>query len=214
MNLSEKCEYNAEFYKTCMQYKTTFYDIFVSSEAPDVLMRNLKFGRRLFQLFPELSDMNEIFQDKRRNHSLFDHSLSVLHYTNEQSQYVATLIAAFMHDYGKIFTQREKFRNHDNVGIVKTEQFLHKYKVPKSIREDVAIILRHHTQASQYQRDPNWNDDTVRKFIRKTHPLTMEIIAVAKADKQASHNYLPYLEPYDELKERCLSEHRNGINIS
>jgi hypothetical protein len=213
LNLSEKCEFNAEFYNECVKYKTTFFDIFVLNESPDILIKNLKFGRVLFKLFPELKEMNNIYQDKKRNHSLFDHSISVLHYTHKQTNYAASLITAFMHDFGKIFTEDNNFKKHDHIGLIKTEEFLHKYNVPKNIREDVKKMLKHHTQVSQYQREPNWTDEAIKKFMRKTHPLTMETISIAKADKQASHDYEPYLIPYEDLRNRCLEFYTVGINI-
>ena len=61
ISLTENCERNAEFYRRCRDYHTNLEMIF-KSENPHHLIRNLKFGRRLFQLFPELKPMNEIFQ--------------------------------------------------------------------------------------------------------------------------------------------------------
>jgi len=187
-------------------------DIFIS-DSPHTLIKNLKFGRVFFKKFPELVMMNTIYQDKRRNHSLFDHSLSVLKHAHKYSQYKSTLLAAFFHDFGKLFTYEDNFKKHDLIGVRNIGAFLEKYGVDKDITKEVKVIMTSHFRASQYQREPNWTEEAVFRFIKATHPLTLETIIVAKADKQSSHDYEPYLAQYEELRNRCLSMFERKINL-
>jgi len=215
MDIYSNCEYNAGFYKACISFSGWLYDIF-QSKAPHIIIKNLRNGKVLNDRFPEIYAMVNIYQDKKSNHSLFDHSLKALQYTHEElgsRAFPPVLMAAFFHDYGKVFTTGNKFKDHDRIGPIKTELLLSSYKIPAETIKDAKKIMQTHFYASQYQREPNWSNDAVIRFIRKSHPFTLEAIAVAKADKMASHNYGPYLVPYDELRKRCLDIFKIGVEV-
>jgi len=220
INLREQIkQQDVRFYRACLEVEEDFKsgafcfaDIF-EGDNPHLFIRNLKFGRVLFKMFPELEGMSSVYQDKKRNQLLFDHSVKVLEFTYEQTPFPATNIAAFLHDIGKMATYDDKFKNHDPIGLKMTKEFLAKYGIGKETAKDVRVILTHHMRASQYQREPNWTDVAVKRFIKNTHPLTLETIKVARADKRASHDYAPYLEPYDELQQRCLGIFESRIDF-
>lgn len=211
MKLNIECEYNAEFYKACSEFAWPFYRIFKVSN-PHILIKNLKNGHSLFKKFPELAPMNNIYQDKKNNHSLFSHSVKVLEYTYEQTKDPTTLIAAFLHDYGKIFTYDEKFKFHDKIGLEKVEEFLIKYKVGSSQIHFIKLIMKNHTRVSQYQRNPNWKKQAFISFMNETHPYTFEIIKVARADKKSSHNFDIYLSPFKTFEDKCVEILENRIS--
>lgn len=212
MSLAGVRNFNAEFYRECAEFSCAFEELFLSQD-PVNLIRNLKFSKRLFELFPELAPMNRIYQDKKANHCLFDHSLVVLAHTYKKTQYKNTLMAAFLHDYGKIFTSETKFKAHDEIGVKKIVPFLEKYGVKSEDIAEIKKMMRTHTRASQYQREQNWTDEAIKRFIRDTHPLTMEIIAIAEADKKASHDYELYLKPYEDLRKKCLEQFKYYIEL-
>lgn len=199
-----------DFFTTCIKYKGTLKDIFLSS-SPYNLLRNLRTGRVLYRILPYTYDMSKVFQDKRRNASLLDHSLAVLKYTEEQTDYKQTLLAAFLHDYGKLFTQDNNFKNHDVAGIKEVKNILTAFT--KDEIKEVLMIMKNHWRVSQYQRTPNWGRDAFVAFIKDTHPLTCEIIKVAKSDKMASHNYSKYLEPYDDFLCKIEQIYKEGIDL-
>lgn len=212
MTLTTKRQFDTDFYRECNGFEATFEDIF-RSENPHMLLRNLKFGRKLFKLFPEFEPMVGVYQKKKRNQSLFDHSVKVLEYTYDQTHYFSSLVAAFLHDFGKIATADKEFKDHDRIGIKQVLPMLSGYGLDKETISEIKLIMMHHPSASQYQREPNWTDSAIRRFIRKTHPLTMEVISVAKADKRASHDYGPYLAPYDELRQKCIAQFESGLQV-
>jgi len=212
VKLNEYCEQDYKFYITCKKFDENLEYIFLK-DNPHILIRNLKFGKKLFKLFPELEPMNQIFQDKKRNHSLFDHSVSVLKYCYKETNYFSTLLAAFLHDYGKIHTFKDNFKRHDSIGVKLIGDFLKKYDISNEHIVEIKMMMTYHTNASQYQREPNWTDEAVKRFIKRTHPLTLEVIKIGKADKRSSHDYGPYLEPYKELEDRCIAMFKGGLEV-
>ncbi len=73
-------------------------------------------------------------------------------------------MAALLHDIGKPATFADgHFIGHDSVGADLAGAFLERLRSPRSVRERIVHLIRHH----MFSYEPNWSAAAVRRFIAK-----------------------------------------------
>src|SRR4029079_4212339 len=97
------------------------------------------------------------------------------------------------------------FVRHDAVGADLATAFLDKLREPRSVRDRVADIVRHH----MFSYEPNWSDAAVRRFIGKMAALgdgmLDDLLSLREADNVGS-GLPPRAGRLDELRSRVAAE--------
>src|SRR5216684_443449 len=116
-------------------------------------------------------------------------------------------LAALFHDVGKPATAGPDgtFVGHEVVGAEMTTHALERLRFPQKGIEAVAMLVRLHLRPVFYASE--WTDGAVRRLARDAGALLKPLMALARADIQASA--YPHPEKLDELQARldaALSE--------
>jgi hypothetical protein len=93
-------------------------------------------------------------------------------------------LATLLHDIGKPSTLADgHFIGHDSVGADLAGAFLDRLRSPRSVRERVVHLVRHH----MFSYEPGWSDAAVRRFILKIgHDAIEELFELREADNIGS----------------------------
>src|SRR5205823_2858828 len=145
-------------------------------------------GNLLKPVLPEALEMVGVEQS---GHHIFD----VWHHTVACVQAAAPelilRLACFFHDIGKPRTHdlapdgRHIFYDHPQVGAKMTKEILERLRFSNEEVEAVTTLVRLHLRPIQYKPD-EWTDPAVKRLIRDIGPLRPQLLALARADTQAS----------------------------
>lgn len=111
----------------------------------------LQYAPILTQVIPELGACVNF--DQRSPHHAYDLFTHIAHVTGNVTDELPLRWAALLHDIGKpdTFTQDETgrghFHGHAEVSADKAEEILFRLKAPTALREQVALLIRHHMTA-------------------------------------------------------------------
>lgn len=190
----------AEFWNKVLNYNWSMY-VFKEFDRYDIL--------GIF--FPELTELCDIPQKKKRVTNAFEHTLLVLNEVEKKyPDNIYMKIAALYHDAGKvIWKDTGNFIGHELLSLkilndkIKVMCFASAIDVVKSMH-----IIQYHMLPLSYQRNPNWNEFTINNFIEKCSPYEDDIINFAICDKSA-HQGIESPLLY-ELKERVNENKRRN----
>lgn len=155
----------------------------------------------LVRILPQLEAGKGVEQGGWHSHDVFGHSLRAAQLAPPD---LITRVAALLHDVGKPATRDVKdgkitFIGHPEIGATMAQQALRRLRFSGEEIEAVDRLVRLHMRPIQY--DPQaWEDKAVRRLVRDAGPHLPALLALARADMQASH--YPQVEKIDHLAER------------
>lgn len=171
-----------------------------SNNTSDIL-RYFSKNRAIKHIAPSLYLLHKIPQNKKISKNAFEHTLRVIDLISEP--YMKW--SGYFHDLGKYntFTLNKNFQNHEEYSLQYAEQCCLKYNIANS--DKICSIVKHHMEPLAYQRNPNWSDSAVERFIERCKKeYVLDIIEFSVYDKQAEQENDNYIQPLLELKERVL----------
>ena len=129
---------------------------------PSIGLRLLAETGLLVPISSDLAAQRGVAQNKVPGEDLWDHTLRAVDASPATRPMVR--LAALLHDIGKPATFADgHFVGHDAVGADLAGAFLDRLHAPRSVRDRVVDLVRHH----MFSYEPNWSDAAVRRFIGK-----------------------------------------------
>ena len=167
------------------------------TERPQLALDRLDQGRLLELILPELAACKGVQQGGYHTHDVFGHTLLTVAATPPEH---VVRLAALFHDVGKPATAGPDgtFVGHEVVGAEMTTHALERLRFPQKEIEAVAMLVRLHLRPVFYASE--WTDGAVRRLARDAGALLKPLMALARADIQASA--YPHPEKLDELQAR------------
>jgi len=171
--------------------------------APDVErgLRLLDAVGLLVCILPGLEPGKGVGKGGWNSYDVFGHSLRSAALARPD---LVTRLAALLHDVGKPATRAIKdgkitFIGHPEVGAELAARVLRRLRFSGEETEAVVQLIRLHMRPIQY--DPEtWEDKAVRRLVRDAGNQLDALLALARADMQASH--YPGVEKIDHLEGR------------
>jgi putative nucleotidyltransferase with HDIG domain len=182
----------------------TELDKLLAAPEPSIGLRLLSDTGLLAHISPDLAAQRGIPQNKAPGEDLWDHTLRCVDAAPATRPVVR--LAALLHDIGKPATFADgHFLGHEAAGAELAGAFLDRLRSPRSVRERVVELVRHH----MFSYEPSWSDSAIRRFIAKIGALgdgsLDELLALREADNIGSG--LPgEAGRLDELRARIAAE--------
>jgi tRNA nucleotidyltransferase (CCA-adding enzyme) len=182
----------------------TELDKLLAAPEPSVGLRLMSDTGLLAHISPDLAAQRGIPQNKVPGEDLWDHTLRSVDAAPATRPIVR--LAALLHDIGKSATFADgHFLGHETVGAELAGALLDRLRSPRSVRERVVELVRHH----MFSYEPNWSDSAIRRFIAKFRALgdgaVDELLELREADNVGSG--LPGgAGRLDELRARIAAE--------
>jgi putative nucleotidyltransferase with HDIG domain len=155
----------------------------------------------LVRILPPLEAGKGMQQGGWHSHDVFGHSLLTAALAPAE---LVIRLAALLHDVGKpacheLRDGKPTFIGHQDVGAQMAGPALRRLRYPGELIEAVTKLIRLHMRPIQY--DPQgWEDKAVRRLVRDAGDQLDRLLALARADMQASH--YPDVNKIDHLDAR------------
>ena len=180
------------------------------SERPRRAIELLDEGGLLEVILPELAACKGVVQGGYHTHDVYGHTLLAVQATNPD---LLLRLAALFHDVGKPTTATPDgaFTGHEEVGADLAAAALGRLRFAQRDIEVVAKLVRLHLRPVYYSSE--WKDGAVRRLARDAGDQLDRLMALARADLQASA--YPDQAKLDELEARLrevLSEHPSRLS--
>jgi tRNA nucleotidyltransferase (CCA-adding enzyme) len=138
------------------------------AKTPSVGIEILRATGVLGHLWPELLEGIEVDQNDWHAYDVYRHNLATLDAASPGD--VTLRLAALLHDVGKPRTAAPRpdgrgntFYQHEHVGAEMVPAMLARLRLPNETVETVVHLVRQH----MYSADPNLQDKTLRRFVRR-----------------------------------------------
>ena len=154
-------------------------------------------------ILPEVDKLKEIEQNKSKSKNAFEHTLNVIN--SIPCDDITMRWVGLLHDIGKVITHKKSgnFLNHSEESYRLAIPILYSMQIEQI--DLILNIIRNHMIPLDYQRNPNWKDDTIERFINKIgKELFLKTIEFSYYDKKAENTNELFLDPIIELRERVL----------
>ena len=156
----------------------------MAAPAPSVGLEILRTTGVLAALWPELLEGLGVDQNDWHAYDVYQHNLATVDAAPPGD--VTLRLAALLHDVGKPRTAAPRedgrgnsFYQHEHVGAEMVLPMLAKLRLPAEVVETIAHLVRHH----MYAADPDAQDRTLRRFIRRIGPAHLDrLFALRWAD--------------------------------
>jgi putative nucleotidyltransferase with HDIG domain len=157
--------------------------------------------RLLPRILPQLEAGKGMQQGGWHSHDVFGHALLAASLAPPE---LITRLAALLHDVGKpaVHELREgkpTFIGHQEVGATMAGPALRHLRYPGEVVDAVTKLIRLHMRPIQYDPE-SWEDKAVRRLVRDAGEQLDRLLALARADMQASH--YPDVKKIDDLEAR------------
>jgi poly(A) polymerase len=180
------------------------------SERPRQAIELLDEGGLLEVILPELAACKGVAQGGYHTHDVYGHTLLAVQATHPD---LLLRLAALFHDVGKPTTATPDgaFTGHEEVGANLAAAALGRLRFAQRDVEVVVRLVRLHLRPVYYSSE--WKDGAVRRLARDAGDQLDRLMALARADLQASA--YPDQGKLDELEARLrevLSEHPSRLS--
>jgi tRNA nucleotidyltransferase (CCA-adding enzyme) len=152
------------------------------AERPSIGFALLAETGVLGEIWPELLEGDGVVQNRWHRFDVWRHSLATLDAAPAGDPVLR--LAALLHDVGKPRTkQGPHFYRHEILGETLAREMLERLRFSHETTETVAALVRHH----MYVADAQFAPATIRRFIRRVGPATLEpLFALRQADVAGS----------------------------
>jgi tRNA nucleotidyltransferase (CCA-adding enzyme) len=173
----------------------------MEAPAPSIGLRLMADTGILAVISPDLAAQRGVPQNKTPGEDLLDHTLRTVDAAPAERPVVR--LAALLHDLGKPATIDDgPFRGHEVVGAELAERLLERLRLPRSAKDRVVHLVRHH----MFAYEPDWGDAGVRRFIQRVGPEWLDdLFALRQADNIGS-GVPGDAHALDELRARVEAE--------
>lgn len=154
-------------------------------------------------IFPFLDNLKSVPQDKGKTKNAYEHTLNVLSLI--PSDDIMLRIVALLHDSGKYDSYRihKNFYSHADFSSKFAEVFMLLYEMP--YKDRVIKIIKYHMKPLDYQRQPNWTDKAIIRFINSVgREYVLDLIDFSYYDKKAENDVEEYLQIIKDFRERVI----------
>jgi putative nucleotidyltransferase with HDIG domain len=160
----------------------------MGAPKPSVGLEILRTTGVLAHVWPELLEGIDVDQNEWHAYDVYRHNLATLDAAPAGD--VTLRLAALLHDVGKPRTAAPRpdgrgntFYQHEQVGAEMVAPMLARLRLPNDTVETVAHLVRYH----MYSADPELQDTTLRRFIRRIGPEHLDrLFALRWADIDGS----------------------------
>ena len=160
----------------------------LTAGTPSIGLEILRDAGVLAYVWPELLEGLEVDQNEWHAYDVYRHNLATLDAAPAGD--MTLRLAALLHDVAKPRTAERRpdgrgntFYQHEIVGADMIPAMLARLRLPNETVETVAHLVRHH----MYAADPEAQDKTLRRFIRRIGPEHLErLFALRWADIEGS----------------------------
>ncbi len=141
----------------------------LAAPAPSRAIERMRGTGMLGALFPEVSAMQGVAQNRHHRLDVYDHSLAALDFMAQDPAADPVLrLAALIHDAGKPSTRtirkgEASFIGHETVGARMAEARGRALRLPEVEVNRLDDLVRHHL----VRYTPRWSDGGVRRFVRR-----------------------------------------------
>jgi tRNA nucleotidyltransferase (CCA-adding enzyme) len=143
----------------------------MSASTPSVGIEILRTTTVLERIWPELIEGIGVDQNDWHAYDVYRHNLATVDAAPRDD--MTLRLAALLHDVGKPRTAARRpdgrgntFYQHEHVGADMVPEMLARLRLPNETVETVAHLVRQH----MYSADPDAQDKTLRRFIRRIGP--------------------------------------------
>ena len=160
----------------------------LSAARPSIGLEILRTTGVLAHVWPELLEGIEVDQNEWHAYDVYRHNIETLDAAPPGD--VTLRLAALLHDIGKPRTAAPRpdgrgntFFQHEHVGAEMVPPMLARLRLPSETVETVAHLVRQH----MYSADPEAQDKTLRRFVRRIGPEHLDrLFALRAADIDGS----------------------------
>jgi tRNA nucleotidyltransferase (CCA-adding enzyme) len=160
----------------------------LSARTPSVGLEILRATGVLAHVWPELLEGIDVDQNDWHAYDVYRHNLATLDAAPPED--VTLRLAALLHDVGKPRTAAPRpdgrgntFYQHEHVGAEMVPSMLARLRLPNDTVDAVAHLVLHH----MYSADPDAQDKTLRRFVRRIGPDHLgRLFALRAADIDGS----------------------------
>lgn len=201
--------WDLSYYLTDSDIKEIYLYILQSGKAADIF-RYLQRNKSLSIFFPELSRLSTIKQQKSKSRNAFEHTLNVLSCVPVDDRVLRHV--AVMHDLGKFnsYLADGDFKDHARWSTNLSRDLCFRFDFDE--RNKILAIVANHMFPLDYQRNPNWTNKGLDKFIARCgSENAVETVQFAIYDKMAENNVPSYLQPLEVMKNRIIERIENGF---
>ncbi len=178
--------------------------ILAKQRASDIIryLSHIKVSKYIFYI---IEDLKYIPQRKSGSKDAFEHTLRVIEKTPADHNILRWV--ALLHDTGKIksLAVDYNFHNHARYSRENAEIICKVFHVPYA--DDVCTIVENHMYPLDYQRQPDWTNTAIRKFINRcgNKEIALDTVLFSTYDKAAEHPEEEYVKTLEELYERIVN---------
>ena len=160
----------------------------LTARTPSIGLEILRATGVLAHVWPELLEGLEVDQNDWHAYDVYRHNLATLDAAPAGD--VTLRLAALLHDVGKPRTAAPRpdgrgntFYQHEQVGAEMVPSMLARLRLPNDTVDTVAHLVLHH----MYSADPEAQDKTLRRFVRRIGPEHLtRLFALRAADIDGS----------------------------
>jgi tRNA nucleotidyltransferase (CCA-adding enzyme) len=179
----------------------TELDKLLAAPVPSLGLRLMSDTDLLAPISSDLAAQRGIAQNKLPGEDLWDHTLRSVDAARTDRPIVR--LAALLHDIGKPATLADgHFIGHDSVGADLAGAFLDRLRSPRSVRDRVVHLVRHH----MFSYESNWSDAAVRRFILKIGRVAIEELFELREADNIGSGLAPDAGQLHELRGRVQAE--------
>lgn len=179
----------------------------VRNDHAGLCFRYLNNFKALSNILTPLAQLHKVPQDKGKSRNALDHTLRVLDKIPVEN--INLRWVALFHDLGKYdsYKRDKNFFCHASYSADITKLLCKIYELYHS--DMIINVVKNHMFPLDYQRQPNWTDSAVKKFIERCSGYAVQTVEFSIYDKKAEHNNEEYLKPLIELRERIIDVSSN-----
>jgi len=183
--------------------KFRILDKIMKSDNPSLILRYFSKMKILYHFSFYLQGLKKVPQKKGRTTNAFEHTLNVLDQIPKRERLMRWV--GLLHDMGKFdsWMRDKNFNQHSKYGAAHAKFLCDIYKIPK--RSKIINIVQHHMEPLDYQKQPNWSDDAIRRFIKRVGKRdVLDVVQFSFYDKMAENNRKAYLQIIEEFQSRVV----------
>jgi tRNA nucleotidyltransferase (CCA-adding enzyme) len=162
----------------------------LGAPRPSVGLELMRRTGLLGEVLPEILEGVGCVQNRFHKHDVYGHTLAVVDATPGDA---VVRLGALLHDVGKPRSRQPRegapgeysFFKHEYVGKDMADAICRRWKLSTADRERVVSMVEHH----MFFYAPEWTDGTVRRFVRRVGPDTLDALFALRVGDVVGRGY-------------------------